>query len=294
MRTPYRRGTGIDEAMSDHESLEYEYNPRVTVPAFARYFERLQALSEETRRRLPERIGDVAYGDGPLQTMDCFPAGADDAPVHAFFHGGYWRSQDKRDYAFVARDLVPRGVSVVVVNYELCPAVSVAGINAMCADAVRFIHDNAARLGLGSGPLTVSGHSAGGQIVARLLAGRTAGETPIAGALAISGVFDLAPLIATSINDALGLDEAAARACSPLYELPPPADVPLRLAVGGAETAAFHEQSEAYRRHAGIDAPVTTPPGRNHFDVLEALFLADGEAFGVTAGLAGAGDHSPS
>ncbi|MDZ7810821.1 MAG: alpha/beta hydrolase [Arhodomonas sp.] len=258
------------------------------MPQFAEYFARLQRLSDATRAELPDHQEDVAYGGGALQTLDCFPAGNADAPLHVFFHGGYWRSQDKRDYAFVARALVPRGVSVVVANYDLCPAVTIAEINEECAAAIRFLEDNRERLGLGRGALTVSGHSAGGQIVARLLTRDWSGTHPIHAALTISGVFDLTPLPRTSINDALGLDEATARSLSPLHGPPPPPGIPLRLAVGGAETAAFHRQSEAYRRHAGVDTPVAAPPGRNHFDVLEALFLADGEAFDTLLTVTGA------
>ncbi len=265
--------------------LEHEYNPRVTVPAFAEYFARLSALAEETRTRLPQRYEDVRYGPGALQTLDVFPADSADAPVHVFFHGGYWRSQDKRDYAFVARDLVPGGVTVVVANYDLCPAVTVAGINAQCVDCIAFLRDNIGRHGISNGPLTVSGHSAGGQIVARLLTHDWGGPHPISAALAISGVFDVTPIVHTSLNDVLGLDDAAARACSPLHEPPPAATIPFRLAVGGAESVAFHQQSTDYAAHAGVSTPVIAPPGRNHFDVLEALFLAEGEAFDTVARL---------
>ena len=73
-------------------------------------------------------------------------------------------------------------------------------------------------------PLVVSGHSAGGQLAACLLATDwrgarcvAAATTSVIAAYAISGLFDLVPLVETSINKALRLDDAAARAASPLF-----------------------------------------------------------------------------
>lgn len=270
--------------------LERQYNPRVSIPDAAAYIERAQQLSAETIAQC-ERRADIRYGPGPRETFDLYPAAAGNAPVHVFFHGGYWRAQDKTDYAFVARDLVPRGVSVAVVNYDLCPAVTVGDIVAECIRCIHYMAVHAPELGVDAGRLSVSGHSAGGQLVAKLLNHDWAGEGlarhPLCAATMISGVFDLAPLIETSINEAIRLTADSARQNSPLFESVPPAEIPLLLAVGADETAAFHEQTRRYReycRAAGVRVEQTAPEGCNHMSVLEALFLESGSQFRLLHG----------
>lgn len=273
----------------DTDELEQQYNIRVILPDFHDWVGRVGTLSEGTRERLGEP-SEFRYGDTEKSTYDLFACGKPDAPVHIFFHGGYWQGQDKRNYALVARDLVPRGVSVVVANYDLCPDVTVADINAQCAACVAHVRDHARELGVDPDRLTISGHSAGGQIVARLLSHDwPADGHPVRAALPISGVYDVEPLVHTTINNALHLDAAAARAVSPILESPPPPDIRVKVAVGGAESDEFNRQAAAYARHcsqAGSDVPVLTTGGGNHFSVLDALFLEDGEYFDAVLDLA--------
>lgn len=259
----------------DPEQLEWQYNPRVTVPDFQIYLDRVAKLSDQTRGQLGEPQ-EIRYGTGPLTTFDLFRTAEPDAPVHIFFHGGYWRSQDKRDYAFVARDLVPRGINVVVANYDLCPAVTVAEINRQCVECIEYLLMHGETLDLDITRLTVSGHSAGAQIVARLLTHPWQDTHPIRGALAISGIFDVEPIRHTSLNDVIGLDENSARAVSPCHEPPPPSGIPVEFVVGGDEPPEFHRQTREYARHcASVHEPITAE-GFNHFDVLEAVFFEGG------------------
>ncbi|HKC74791.1 MAG TPA: alpha/beta hydrolase, partial [Chloroflexota bacterium] len=92
--------------------------------------------------------------------------------------------------------------------------------------------------------------------------------------VAISGVFEVAPLVGTSLNEALGLDMEAARAASPLLWPPPPEGRVLVAAVGGAESAEFLRQSRdivtAWKR-AGLACEFLEVPGANHFTVVEEL-----------------------
>lgn len=269
----------VDHDTADEKSLEWQYNPRVSITNAAADIERAQQLSADTMASL-QRRADIRHGPGPKETFDLYPATGTDAPVHVFIHGGYWRAQDKVDYAFVARELVSYGVSVAIVNYDLCPAVTISDIVAECVRCIHYIVTHADDLGVDADRLTVSGHSAGGQLVAKLLCHDWQGEGlarhPIHAAAAISGVFDLAPLIDTSINDAIGLTADTARQNSPLFDPPPPANVPLLLAVGGDETPAFHEQTQRYADHcraAGVSVEQMASPGCNHMTVLDALFV---------------------
>lgn len=265
--------------------LEWQYNPRVSIPDAAAYIERAQQLSAETIAGCEHRA-DIRYGPGTKETLDLYPAASHRAPVHVFFHGGYWRAQDKTDFAFVARDLAAQGVSVVVANYDLCPAVTVTDIVAECVRCIRYIVTHTGELGVDAERLSVSGHSAGGQLVAKLLGHDWGSEGltqhPISAAIVISGIFDLAPLLHTSINDTVQLTTDSARQNSPLLDPPPPADIPLLVAVGGDETAAFHEQSRRYAelcRLGGNQVEHIAPERCNHISVLEALFFSQDSHF---------------
>ena len=86
-------------------------------------------------------------------------------------------------------------------------------------------------------------------------------------AYAISGLFDLRPLVQTSINNALKLDEVSAKAVSPLF-WKPPARGTLDAVVGGNESAEYFRQSriivDAWGA-AGIATRFATMPGRQPF-----------------------------
>ena len=77
----------------------------------------------------------------------------------------------------------------------------------------------------------------------------------------------------TSINRALGLDEAAARAASPLF-LQPPARGSLDAVVGEAESAEYFRQSRTIVERwgqAGIPTRFGTVAGANHFTAIAPL-----------------------
>lgn len=267
-------------------TLEHECNPRLQVADAEGLLTALAARSAAARERLGPPL-EIAYGDHPLERVDVFPARGPRAPLHLFFHGGYWRGQDKRDYAFIAEALGARGVTVALANYPLCPEVDLHAIHTAARRCVQRLLAEAPGLGADSARLSLSGHSAGGQIVARLLAD---GAGAPGAAVAVSGVFDVEPVVHTSINQSLQLDEPTARAVSPLHAPAPRWPGPLLLAVGGAESLAFREQTRAYAAHCrdtGTAVESIEPPGRHHFDILDALYRADGEAFATLCRLLG-------
>jgi arylformamidase len=146
---------------------------------------------------------------------------------------------------------------------------------------------------LGRRPVVV-GHSAGGHLAAAMMAtdwSRTA-EVPadlVRCAYAISGVFELEPLIRTSLNEALGLTPSTARAASPLLWTPPPPDRVFVAAVGGAESQEFLRQSlEIAGRWsaAGVKAECVVVPGANHFTILDELARAESAMLARIADLA--------
>jgi arylformamidase len=86
-------------------------------------------------------------------------------------------------------------------------------------------------------------------------------------ALPISGVFELEPLLATSIGAGLRLTPKEARALSPRW-IPAPGR-PLHCVVGGAESAEFLRQSRDMA--AAWNGDFTAMPGADHFTVVAPL-----------------------
>ena len=257
--------------------VEREYNLRAAFPDHPHWFARWTAESAAARERLA-CILDLRYGSGPKQTLDLFPASAPRATL-MFLHGGYWRALDKRDHSFVAPPLVERGVGVAVVNYDLCPEVSVARIAEQCREAVAWLKREGDRHSLSTERLVVAGHSAGGHLVAMLFAtdwaARGLAPQPLAAGAAISGVFDLEPLLRVSFNADVKLDARAVRELSPV-RLKPKVRAPLLLAAGADETAEFIRQSELLWerwpecRPADMAGPLLVP-AKHHYAVVSEL-----------------------
>jgi arylformamidase len=192
---------------------------------------------------------DLRYNDGPLGRLDVFPADWTGAPVHVFFHGGFWRGRDKSDYSYLAAALVPAGITTVVMNYDLCPKVSVAEIVSQAGRGLRWVQANAPSFAGDPDRITASGHSAGAHLIAMALATDRGGELLpkglLKGAVLISGIYDLAPVPQISVNEQVRLDPSDVAAVSPMFHLPDPA-VPLEVIVGGGETPGWITQSRRF------------------------------------------------
>tara|TARA_R110002051_G_scaffold183061_1_gene252680 strand:- start:20339 stop:21100 length:762 start_codon:yes stop_codon:yes gene_type:complete len=202
---------------------------------------------------------DVPYGDSPRQVMDIFyPSGAPHGLL-MFVHGGYWLAFDKSFWSHLAAGAVARGYAVAMPSYDLCPQVQISEITAQITRAAQFA---AARV---AGPLRFAGHSAGGQLVARL-AGQDWGGR-LGRVMPISPVADLEPLLQTRMNAQLGLDQARARAESPLHMAPP--QVPVTVWVGADERPVFVEQATALAKLWRCD--LVQAAGAHHFNVIESL-----------------------
>jgi arylformamidase len=253
--------------------LEAEYNNRRRVPEHPEIQGRWATASEAWRRSGKVEL-DLAYGKGERHRYDLYRAsGGTDAPLAVYIHGGYWQRGDRKGVGFVAKELNARGVTVAFPSYSLCPAVGVMDIVAELRQCLKAIWERTKRR-----PVVV-GNSAGGHLAATMLATdwSKVGGVPadlVKAAYAISGLYDLAPLIPTSLNEALKLDAAKARVASPLHWPAPPKERTFVAAVGGEESQEFIRQSldvTAAWSKAGVKAECVIVPETNHFTVVEEL-----------------------
>jgi len=262
---------------ADPAFLAREYNNRELFPEHPRHFARWTETSARARSTMLCHL-EVAYGSSPGEALDIFPARKGDGSALLFIHGGYWRSLDKKDFSFLAPALVDAGVSLVVVNYDLCPKVTIERIVQQMLAASAWLFRNAERYGMDEERLFVCGHSAGAHLAAMMLAAlwpvldRALPKDLYKGALAVSGVYDLRPLTQVGwLNGDLRLDEESAFRLSPAY-LPPATRAPLYLAVGGLESSEFKRQNALLaRRWKPVLAGNVAMPGTDHFTVIDGL-----------------------
>lgn len=258
--------------------LDRMYNNRALVPEHAVHFARWAESSRQARASGPCEL-DLAYGDGPNETLDVFPAAQPNSPVVVFIHGGYWRSLDKADHSFVAPALTAAGACVMVPNYALCPAVTIPQITLQMVRALAWTWRHAARYGGDPSRITVIGHSAGGHLAAMLLTcawkavSRDLPTQLVKDALSISGLYELESIMHTPfVQGDLRLTPAQVLKVSPAW-LPAPSRGVLFTVAGADESAEFLRHNTLIQQAWGTAVvPVCEAlPGLNHFSVLETL-----------------------
>ena len=220
---------------------------------------------------------DLAYGPGERQRVDVFRCGRPSAPMLAFLHGGYWQRNDRRGFSCMAEGPLALGLDVALVGYTLAPEARLTDIVAEARAALALLRAEG-----GGRRLVVSGWSAGGHLAAEVADAADAG-------LAISGIFDLAPIAGTTLNDALALSAEEIETLSPIRHLRP-GTPPVAVMYGADELFELRRQSDAYhaaRGAAGLDGPLIPVPGADHFTVLDALIDPEGVISRTAARLAG-------
>lgn len=259
------------------EFCEREYNARASIPEHPQIFARWAEQSAATRR-LRACLIDLAYGETAGERLDLFPARRDGAPLLVFIHGGYWRSLDKSDFSWVAPPFVNHGVSVALLNYGLSPKTPIEEIVRQMLRAHAWLYRNADRFGFDPTRIYTAGHSAGAHLTAMMMAalwpvfGADLPADLVKGGLAVSGIYDLEPLLyAPFLAADLQLTPQRARKLSPVL-LPPATERPLYTAVGGLESGEFRRQNallgKAWRRNVLRDVPM---PNLHHLNVIDEL-----------------------
>ena len=273
-----------------NSDAQFQYVEGQARPTFAALLAGYEALGAAAIRSQPCTL-DIPYGAGERQVFDFFTARGEPQGTLMYFHAGYWQSRDRSTFRFIAPAFTQHGLNVALVNYPLCPMVSLAGLTEVVRASVPKVLAHAAGLGQPECPLIASGHSAGGHLAVELALSRWpelgVRARAVDGVIALSGIYDLAPLVTTSLNAKLGLDAAAARANSPLHRvatgLPPALFV-----VGGDETPAFLEQCrhmhEAWQG-AGNRSAIEIVPEADHFSLLQSFSSPGSTLFGKVSQL---------
>ena len=214
---------------------------------------------------------DIPYGPGERQRWDLFPAADPAAPCFVFIHGGYWQRNRREDFCCVGGGLRAQGWSVALPGYTLAPQATMTAIVAEIFAALDWLASHGAEHGI-SGPLLLSGWSAGGHLTAMALS-----HDRVAAGLAISGVYELGPIRDTSLNEACRITDEEIVALSPLRLEPTPK--PLAISYGTAELGALVRDSRAlHARRASehLHGALIPAAGANHFTILDDLTRPDG------------------
>jgi arylformamidase len=246
--------------------LQAEYDNGAKVPHYPAIVAAWVRDAASFRDGHPNAELGLSYGPSPRQVIDVFwPGAGRDSPLALFIHGGYWQRLDASVFSHFAHGLLAHGVAVALPTYDLCPQVSMAALVEQVRAAAAFMHRRTGR------KLLATGHSAGGHLSAMLLATdwaeRGLPADMIPAGMPISGLFDLPPLLHTTVADPLGLDEAEARRLSPLFLRRPAARI--HAVLGGDEGVEYTRQSRSIA--AAWGGTWESLPGLNHFTVAAEL-----------------------
>jgi arylformamidase len=247
------------------------YDNNAAVADSASWIERRNRDSAAYRAAHPAGL-DLPYAATSKRTaFDLYPAANRDAPCLVFIHGGYWQRNSRDVFACFAEGPAAAGWSVAIPGYTLAPQTSLTGIVAEIGQALDWLADNGAKHGI-SGPLVISGWSAGAQLAVLHL------EHPsVVAGLAVSGVYELEPLRDTALNQALNLTDAEIRAFSPLRL--PATHKPLAISFGTAELPTLVHDAwrlDELRHSDGAPSQLLPIAGANHFSILHELQQPDG------------------
>lgn len=261
---------------------EREYSPSSCIggdyaPFLRAYAERSAAALRQPHQRTWR---DLPYGETPAQKLDLFlpvlAPGAAAPPLLVFIHGGYWQELGKDSALFAAPGCLTAGAAFAALGYTLAPRASVRDMVLECRRALRWLQAHAGDFGYDATRIVVAGSSAGAHLAAMCgLRGWIEDDDLPAGvpaaAVLVSGIYDLAPLVGTSINAALQLDTATCQRISPLAQALT-GSPPTVVCWGQVETSEFKRQSQAFAaalQDAGVSVcGVFEVPGRHHFDVI--------------------------
>ena len=267
----------------DQKALDDAYTQSVYAPNVAQVMARYAANSEITRQRLgpPRRY---TYGPTADEGLDVFSPvvapGPQGQPISIFVHGGAWRANAARNYAFAAELFAAAAVHHVVLDFV--DVDTAHGDLAVMADqvkrAIAWVYDNADSFGGDRTRIHLYGHSSGAHLAAVALTTnwRTEFNMPanaIKTALLCSGIYDLKPVRLSVRSTYVRFTDAMEDQMSPARHLEH-FTTPVILAHGTRETPEFQRQTRdfaALLKSLGKPAELLVGAEYNHFELAETL-----------------------
>ncbi|MBC8050920.1 MAG: alpha/beta hydrolase [Chitinophagales bacterium] len=245
--------------------LDAAYNNRAAVAGSGAVLDDWRRKSAAIRAT-PHALLDQRYGKAPRECFDYFPCAKADAPLFIFIHGGYWMSNDKDMFAFIAPGPQAAGFHIATIGYTLAPEAKLTQIVAEANAALSYLETRPLGMTFDPTRIVVGGWSAGGH-----LAAMTLDHPAVRGVLAISGVFDLEPISECYVNDTLRLSNEEIEALSPMKRING-GGAQISVVYGGAELPQLQRQSVQFAEicsKQGMLKQALSLPGHNHFSILD-------------------------
>jgi arylformamidase len=260
--------------------LEREYTPASRVANIQIYLDDYATRGDHARQTISHQ--QIKYGRHPDEWMWHAPIDlpkTESRKIFVFVHGGFWRRLSANDGTFLTPAWRNLGYDTASINYSLCPSESLEVLVEQTKRAIQFLTTR-----YKPGEMLLVGHSAGAHLVAMNLC--TENEIKYAGALLISGIYDLEPILHTSINNDIKLNESTANNLSPIKQLVRNTtlkvknNTPVAIVWGENETDEFKRQSTEFATawsasNPGSPSRTKEIASRNHFDVLDDLAKRD-------------------
>ncbi|KAM6245411.1 kynurenine formamidase isoform 2-T2 [Porphyrio hochstetteri] len=257
------------------EALEEQYSPsrwspRLDPDAVIQAHLAATAAGTQRARASAQTSLHVPYGAGEREKLDIyFPAERSGTfPVLVYIHGGYWQCLSKDESGFAALPLVSQGVAVVAVGYDTAPKGKRCPTHCGCRRCPSAL-------------LTLlSAQAIWTPWCCRCGAASPSwcSSIPGSGAVLVSGVYDLEPILHTYVNDALSMSREVAQRNSPMLcispAVPAATGCEVLVAVAQHDSPEFRRQSQEYGqalRAAGWSVSLLDLAGVDHFDIIEKL-----------------------
>ena len=260
------------------KQLEVQYDNRGAVPEYEEISSNWAQHSATIRQNSNCQL-DLSYGSREREKIDFFECDRSRSPLLIFVHGGYWQRGEKSNFSFIAEKFLEQDVNVALVGYDLCPTVGVHQIVDQIRSACVWLWKNPLNLNFDRDRIFISGHSAGGHLSAMTLVtdwqkiDASLPPAMVQGGLPMSGIFELQPLLHTSINHALSLDSVSARDYSPVFLSPSPS-ARIFLGVGALESDELRCQTQTLAANwhdKVLEIEAMEVPGANHFTILDCF-----------------------
>ena len=277
----------IQQMSLQREELDYQLSPSLWAKDASGCLNAYQSATASAKRSTKHHfLGDIPYGDRPETCIDLYVPFAQrrqKVPCFVFLHGGFWQEGSKDGAAFAAEAFTQHGCAFAAVGYSLTPTVCLTDIVTQIDAAIHFLYQNADKWGIDPGGLVIGGHSAGAHLAACMIIDvmHSGVSKCLAGALLISGVYDLVPIAQSYVNDLARLTPNEIEALSPV-RYARPSHLPIMSLVGADEPPAFQVHSDALAAawtSGRGDFSFQRVDGKDHFDILQCLSEPNGPVF---------------